>query len=273
MFKLACIQTNSGPDIADNLAVITDYAKEAADKGAKFIATPENSCHMRFPPGEKLKTCPDADNHPALQDMPDLAKSLGVWLLLGSISVKVAPDKIANRSVLISDKGDIVATYDKIHLFDVDLKDGESYRESNNVRAGQKAVVSQTPWGKLGLSICYDVRFPHLYRTLAQSGAFMLTVPAAFTVPTGKAHWHTLLRARAIENGAYVIAPGQCGTHEGGRQTFGHSLIIDPWGSVLADGGDEPGIIMADIDPENVTKTRASIPSLQHDRAFQVTEV
>lgn len=269
-FKAACIQLNAGPEIAANLKDAASLVREAASQGAQFIATPENTCHIRMPATEKLKSSPVAEKHPALPLFSGLAKETGAWLLLGSISVKISDDKIANRSYLFNDKGAIAATYDKIHLFDVDLDGGETYRESATVKPGGKAITADTPFGRIGMTICYDVRFAHLYRTLAQAGASILTIPAAFTVPTGKAHWETLLRARAIENGAFVIAPAQCGVHEGGRGTYGHSLIIGPWGDVLAQGGEAPGIIMADLDPGAVGKARGAVPSLRHDRDFRL---
>ncbi len=268
MLKAACLQLTAGPDIAANLKDAATLIRDAASQGARFIATPENTCHIRMPATEKLMSSPVEEKHPALPLLSELAQETGAWILLGSISVKISDDKIANRSYLFNDKGAIAAMYDKIHLFDVDLAGGEVYRESTTVQPGKKSVLADTPWGRVGLSICYDVRFPHLYRTLAQGGANILAVPAAFTVPTGKAHWETLLRARAIENGAFVLAPAQCGTHEGGRGTYGHSLIIGPWGDILAQGGDAPGIIMADLDMDAVAKARQSVPSLQHDRPY-----
>lgn len=264
--KTALIQLNSGPDIQGNLDASAVLIREAATRGAQLICTPENTCHMRFPAHEKLKTALPQDTHPAIPYYSALAKELGIWLLIGSLSIKVSDDKIANRSFLFDPEGQLAASYDKIHLFDVDLPTGESHRESDNVQAGDKAVIADTPWGKVGMTICYDVRFAYLYRKLAQMGASILTVPAAFTVPTGKAHWEVLLRARAIETGSFILAPGQCGSHEGGRATYGHSLIIDPWGHILAEGGEEPGIIMADLDLSVVDKTRSAIPSLKHDR-------
>ena len=185
------------------------------------------------------------------------------------MSIKLGDNRIANRSFLFSDTGEIVARYDKIHLFDVDLPTGESHRESDLVRPGEEAVVAETPWAIIGLSICYDLRFAYLYRDLAKAGASILTVPAAFTVPTGKAHWETLLRARAIETGSFVLAPAQCGEHEGGRQTYGHSLIIGPWGEVLADAGEDTGFIIAELDLSAVEKAREAIPALKHDRAYK----
>jgi predicted amidohydrolase len=208
------------------------------------------------------------DEDTALAAFRVLAAELQVWLLIGSLAVRVAPDKAANRSILIDPAGQIVARYDKIHMFDVEIPDGQSYRESRVFQAGGQAVLADLPWGRLGMTVCYDVRFPYLYRALAQAGAAFLSVPAAFTKMTGEAHWHVLLRARAIETGCFVFAPAQCGTHAEGRQTFGHSLIVAPWGEVLADGGEEPGVVVAEIDPARVAQAHAMVPALRHDRAF-----
>lgn len=268
--KVGLLQLNSGPDINDNLAVAEDYIRRAAADGAQFILTPENTCHMRFPALEKLQSSPGPDDHPVVKRFAALARELAVWILAGSVSVRLPGVKIANRSYLFDAKGNIVALYDKIHLFDVDLPTGEKHRESDIVAPGSRAVVAETPWGGVGLSICYDVRFAYLYRTLAQEGARILTVPAAFTVPTGRAHWETLLRARAIETGSFVLAPAQCGLHEGGRATYGHSLVIGPWGDVIADGGDAPGVISAVLDLNAVDQARAAVPALRHDRAYVV---
>lgn len=270
VLKTACVQISASPDIQENIKTITDFVRQAAAEGARFIATPENSCHMVFPQEAKLESATDEGANLVVQAMSELASELGVWILLGSVAVTASNGKIANRSIFLSDKGEIAARYDKIHLFDVDLKNGESYRESSVFVAGDKAVVADSPWGKIGLSICYDVRFPHLYRGLAKAGASIITVPAAFTVPTGQAHWHTLLRARAIENGAFVIAPGQCGTHAGDRQTYGHSLIIDPWGEILAEAGEQPEVIYADLDLSKVDHVRSSVPALSHDRDYHL---
>jgi predicted amidohydrolase len=201
-----------------------------------------------------------------------LARELKVWILIGSVQLPSSPGKSWNRSLLIDDTGKTVAHYDKIHLFDVTLKNGETYSESARITGGGEAVIAHTPWGKLGMTICYDVRFPHLYRTLAQAGAEFLSIPSAFTHTTGTAHWHALLRARAIENGAYVFAPAQCGEHPGNRKTYGHSLIVNPWGEIIAEAGeDKTGIITATIDTDAVRKARLMIPSLTHDRAFGIT--
>jgi predicted amidohydrolase len=197
---------------------------------------------------------------------------LKIHLHIGSLALRATPERAVNRSFLIGPGGDILASYDKIHMFDIDLGNGESYRESANYQPGETAVISDLPWGRIGLTICYDVRFPSLYRALAESGASFLTVPSAFTRKTGEAHWHTLLRARAIETGCFVFAAAQAGLHENKRETFGHSLIVDPWGTVLAEGGVEPGVVLATIDPAKVESARKSIPSLQHGRRFSIRD-
>jgi predicted amidohydrolase len=270
MLKTALIQMNSGPQIADNLQQAGELIRRAVHEGAQFILTPENTCHIKTPQSEKLQSSPYEANHPAIPFFAGLAKELGVWILVGSIAVRVSEGKVVNRSLLFSDQGKLVAHYDKIHLFDVDLPTGESHRESNIVQPGEAAVLAETPWGKLGMTICYDLRFAALFRTLAQNGAGIITVPAAFTVPTGQAHWETLLRARAIETGSFILAPAQTGTHHGDRKTYGHSLVIGPWGDVIADGGTEVGVIYADLDLNEIEKARSAIPALKHDRQFKV---
>jgi predicted amidohydrolase len=267
-FKAACVQLRSSDDVVDNIATTSVLIREAAVRGAQFIATPENTTLMAPDAGAKLAQSFDEARDPALPVFAALAKELGVTLLIGSLAIKVSETKTANRSFLIAPDGRIAARYSKIHLFDVDLAAGESYRESNTVAGGDTAVIADTQWGKVGLTVCYDMRFPHLYRRLAQKGAFLFTVPSAFTVPTGQAHWHLLLRARAIENGAFVIAPAQGGHHANGRKTYGHSLIVAPWGEILAEAESEPRVIIADIDPELSLAARAKLPSLQHDRDF-----
>jgi predicted amidohydrolase len=268
-FRAACVQLRSSDDVAENIRVTSDLVRAAHAQGAHFVATPENTTLMAPDGGAKLERSFSEDADPALPAFRQLAEELGIWLLVGSLAIKVSETKTANRSFLVDPKGRIAARYDKIHLFDVDLPSGETYRESNTVAGGAQAVTTDLPWGRIGLSICYDLRFPKLYRALAHEGAFLLTVPSAFTETTGKAHWHVLLRARAIENGAFVVAPAQGGTHANGRQTYGHSLIVGPWGEILAEGGTEPGVIVADIDPDAVTTARARVPSLRHDRAFE----
>jgi predicted amidohydrolase len=269
--NVACIQLTSGSDIAANIVAIESYVKQAKAGGAEFIALPENAFYMRAegeaPPQRYMQS-----EHPGVIAAKEWAKQHAVWLLVGSVAV-IADDaneaRLINRSLLMDADGNITATYDKIHLFDVEVGDGQVYRESERMAPGAKAVCAHTPWGYMGMTVCYDIRFPHLYRTLAKMGASMLLTPAAFTAVTGEAHWHVLNRARAIENGCFVISPGQCGTHPGGRKTYGHSLIIDPWGKVLADGGEAAGIISAVIDLDEVAKIRGKIPSLQHDREFK----
>lgn len=268
VFRAACVQLRSSDDVAENIRETVRLVREAAARGAAFVATPENTTLMAPDGGAKLAQSHDEAHDPALPVFSELAKELKIWLLAGSLAIKVSETKTANRSFLFGPDGRIAARYSKIHLFDVQLASGEVYRESHTVAGGGEAVTADTPWGKIGLSICYDVRFAHLYRRLAQQGAFLFTVPSAFTVPTGSAHWHVLLRARAIENGAFVIAPAQGGEHANGRKTYGHSLIISPWGEVLAEAGTDPGVILADIDPELSALARAKVPSLQHDRGF-----
>jgi len=268
-FKAACVSLRSSDDVDENIRVTSALIREAKAKGADFIATPENTTLMAHDGGAKLERSFPEDRDPALPRFAALAEELGVWLLIGSLAIKVSDKKTANRSFLIDPKGRVAARYDKIHMFDVDLPSGEVYRESNTVAGGDRAVTADLPWGKIGLTICYDLRFPQLYRALAKDGAFLLTVPSAFTETTGKAHWHVLLRARAIENGAFVMAPAQGGTHANGRQTYGHSLIIAPWGEVLAEGGTEPGVILAEIEPAAATSARQRVPNLRHDRDWQ----
>ncbi|MEG3618182.1 carbon-nitrogen hydrolase family protein [Magnetovibrio sp. PR-2] len=264
-FKAACVQVNASNDMDENIRVAVDYVRQAAGQGAELVFLPENVAMMTFGDGNIRANARTMDDHPAIPAFSALAKELGVWLHGGTLAIDLG-DKIANRAFVYSPNGDVVATYDKIHMFDVDLEGGESYRESATFSPGTDKVLIDTPWGGLGLSTCYDVRFPYLYRALANAGATMLSVPAAFTVPTGTAHWHVLLRARAIENGCFVFAPAQVGTHFNDRKTFGHSLIIDPWGEVLADAGDEPGVVVADIDPVRVVEARKMVPSLTHTR-------
>jgi len=214
-----------------------------------------------------------AEEHdPTLATLRELARKLSIYIHIGSLAIKVSQDKAANRAFVIDRNGDIAARYDKIHMFDVDLAGGESYRESNNYRAGDLAVATDLPWGRLGVTICYDLRFPALYRALAEAGASFLAIPAAFTKQTGEAHWHVLMRARAIENGCYVFAAAQGGRHENGRDTFGHSLVVDPWGKIVAEAGTEPGVIIAEIDPAAVAAARGKVPSLRHGRRFELVE-
>lgn len=269
--NVACVQMNSGADIDENLKQVGEMIREAAREECSFIVTPENTDFMAANKMETLSIAEDANKHPGIPFFSFLAKELKIWLLIGSMKIKVDDTTIVNRSFLFRDTGQLVASYDKIHLFDVDLPSGESHKESDGCLGGDRAVVVNTPWRKLGMSICYDVRFPFLYRGMAQSGAEMLTIPSAFTAQTGQAHWEVLLRARAIETGSFVLAPAQGGKHPGDRKTHGHSMIIGPWGQVLAEKNDtEPGYITRKIDFLDVTKARHAIPSLQHDRPFEI---
>ena len=271
IFKVACIQTNSGADVQANLDNATYLAKKARDSGADLISLPETVNVMASDRVTlKLHTEPEEDNV-ALRAFQDLAHETGAWVLVGSLLVEVpGSEKMANRSFLVDDKGLIRARYDKIHMFDVELGGAENHSESKYFNAGDKLILSTTPWGKMGLTICYDLRFAYLYRALAQAGAQILSIPSAFTRISGRAHWHVLQRARAIETGCYVIAPAQCGIHPGNRQTYGHSLIVDPWGETLADAGEDVGFIIADIDLTKVDEARDKIPAMKHDRDFEL---
>lgn len=271
-FRAACLQLNSGSNLAVNLATVKTMVAEAAKSGAQLVLTPEYSLMMDGSGRVMRAGALDADGGATLVELQKLARSNKIWLLLGSLTLKTGEERIVNRSYLIAADGTVVATYDKIHMFDVTLPDGKVIRESSSYRPGEQAVIAETPWGLLGMTVCYDLRFPHLYRALAQRGAQFINVPASFQRQTGKAHWHTLLKARAIENAAYILAPAMCGEHPGNRQTYGHALIVDPWGEVLADGGEEPGIIYADIDPARVAKIRGMMPSLRHDRPYAVID-
>ena len=266
--KTACVQLRCGDDVAQNVRDAAELIRAAHKDGAQFIATPENTDLMARDGGSKLEKTFAEKDAPAIPQFCALAEELGIWLLVGSLAIKVSPGKTANRSYLIGPNGRVGARYDKIHLFDVNLPSGETYRESNTVEPGAEAVTVSLPWGRIGLSVCYDLRFPQLYRTLAKAGAEILTVPSAFTETTGKAHWHVLLRARAIENTCFVVAPAQGGTHANGRKTYGHSLIVGPWGDILAEAGTDPGFISAELDLGEIAATRARLPSLHHDRPF-----
>ena len=266
--RVACVQPSSGQDSAANLEAAGALVREAAAAGARLVALPENVALMEHRSELVRASTRPLESHPAARCFRALAEETGVWLLAGSLASPAGDGRIANRSLLIDPAGRIVATYDKIHMFDVDLPDGRSYRESEAFQPGGQAVVAGTPWGGLGMTVCYDLRFPQLYRALAHAGARLIAVPAAFTRMTGEAHWHVLMRARAIESGCFVIAPCMWGSHSGGRETFGHSLIVDPWGGVLADAGEGVGIVTADLDLARVEQARAAIPALAHDRAF-----
>jgi predicted amidohydrolase len=271
-FKVGLVQMRSGTDPQANLATALAAIEEAARAGAAYVLTPEMTNIMEVKRERLFAAITEEELDPTLAALRKAARKFSIYVHIGSLAVKVLPDKAVNRSFLIDRRGDIVARYDKIHMFDVDLADGESYRESRNYRPGDLAVVADLPWGRLGLTVCYDLRFPALYRALAEAGASFFSIPSAFTRQTGEAHWHVLIRARAIEDGCFVFAAAQGGKHENGRETFGHSLIVDPWGQILAEGGTEPGLILADVDPAQVAAARSRIPSLKHGRRFELIE-
>jgi predicted amidohydrolase len=271
-FKAAMIQMRSGLKPDANIDDAVRMIGEAKSAGAEYVLTPEMTNILAAKREQLFAVVVEEEADASLAAMRTIARKLGIYVHVGSLAIKLSHDRAANRSFLIDPKGDIAARYDKIHMFDVDLADGESYRESRNYRPGELAVLADLPWGRLGLTVCYDLRFPALYRALAEAGATMLAIPSAFTKQTGEAHWHVLMRARAIENGCFVFAAAQAGKHENGRETFGHSLIVDPWGRIIAEGGTEPGVVMAEIDPAQVTNARSRIPSLQHGRRFEIVE-
>ena len=281
-FRAGLVQMCSGRDVARNVEVASQLVREAAGMGAQYVQTPEVTSFMELDRDALIAACERQNENGALKDFQALGDDLNIWLHIGSMPVRL--DHVssfnnehgeqvacfANRSFLIGPDGKIAAQYDTIHMFDVALANGETYFESRNSRPGEKAVVAATPWGGLGLTICYDLRFPYLHRALAKAGASMIAVPAAFTRPTGSAHWHVLLRARAVETQCFVLAAAQCGQHEHGRATYGHSVIISPWGEVLADGGETPGVVVADIDHRLLKDVRERVPSLRHERNFDV---
>jgi predicted amidohydrolase len=271
-FTAGLVQMCSGRSPQANVDTCVRLIRQAAREGADYVLTPEMTNIMEIKRERLFATIRAEETDAGLATFRDLAHTLGIFLHIGSLAIKLSPEKAANRSFLIDRTGEIVARYDKIHMFDVDLANGESYRESRNYRPGEFAVTADLPWGKLGLTVCYDLRFPALYRALAETGSSFLAIPSAFTKQTGEAHWHVLNRARAIENGAFVLAAAQGGNHENGRHTFGHSLIIDPWGRILAEAATQPGVILACIDPSEVEAARAKIPSLRHGRRFELAE-
>jgi predicted amidohydrolase len=269
-FRAGLVQLRSGRSIAPNMEMAEALIRRAAAGGALYVQTPENTSIMELETDRLLSAIDTEDRSAPLRQLQALGKELGIWLHVGSLAMKLPSGKVANRSYLITPQGEIAAHYDKLHMFDVDLAGGESYRESRNFDPGNKAVLADLPWGRLGMSICYDLRFPALYRALASAGADFIAVPAAFTKQTGVAHWRVLLRARAIETGAYVLAACQGGLHENGRSTYGHSMVVSPWGEVLAEAGEDPQILFADIDPGLAAEVRAKVPSLRHGREFEV---
>jgi predicted amidohydrolase len=263
------VQMTSTTSVDRNIALADGLIREAAAAGAELVALPEVVNLMQVNRAESKKIAQTEAEDVTLAAYCALARELKIWIHAGSLVIRLEDDdRFANRGFLIDPEGEIRGRYDKIHMFDVDLANGESYRESNGFRPGDHAELAETPWGGYGMTVCYDVRFPHLYRDLAKAGARILAVPAAFTRTTGKAHWHTLLRARAIETGCFVIAPAQCGDHEDGRKTFGHALVVDPWGEVLADGGEEPGIVTAELNLARVDEVRGMVPSLGNDLPY-----
>jgi predicted amidohydrolase len=273
-FTAACVQLCSSRDVAENIETVDALVREAARRGAQYVQTPEmtNIIERSRAALNAAITAEDAD--PAVRRFSALAAELGIVLHIGSLALKVADGRIANRALVFGGSGEVLARYDKVHLFDVDLPNGESWRESAVYRPGDKAVVVDLPWLRLGISICYDVRFPQLYRAEAHAGAAALSAPAAFTRQTGEAHWHVLQRARAIENGAFVISAAQAGKHADGRETYGHSLVVAPWGEVLAEGGATgPELVMAEIDPALSDAARGRIPSLRNERPFALPDV
>ena len=270
--RVGLIQLSSSDDPDSNAAQASEFVSRAADDGARFVLTPEvTNCVSlsRSRQQEALRT--EAEDR-TLATLRDVAAKRGIWCLIGSLALKTDGRKFANRSLLIAPDGTIAARYDKIHMFDVALGQGEAYRESDGYQAGNRAVIADMDGLRVGLTICYDLRFPGLYRTLAQAGAQIITIPSAFTRPTGTAHWEPLLRARAIETGAFILAPAQTGTHRAvagkGRETYGHSMIVGPWGDVLADMGTGPGVHVAGLDLDTVARARSRIPSLTHDRTY-----
>jgi predicted amidohydrolase len=271
-FTVGLVQMRSGLDPAANLDAAAKLIGEAKANGADYVLTPEMTNIMELKRERLFAAIVEEEADKSLAALRDLARKQSIYLHIGSLAIKLPGERAANRSFLIDRAGEIVARYDKIHMFDVDLANGESYRESRNFRPGELAVAADLPWGRLGLSICYDLRFPALYRALAEAGSSYLTIPAAFTRQTGEAHWHILVRARAIENGCFVFAAAQGGMHENGRETYGHSLVVDPWGRILAEGGVDPGVVLAQVDPAAIAVARGRVPSLQHGRRFEMVE-
>jgi predicted amidohydrolase len=269
-FRAGLVQLRSGRSVTANLDKAEGLIRRAAKGGAIYVQTPENTGLMELSPTLVVEAAETEERSTPLARLRALARELGIFLHIGSLAIKLDETRVANRSYVINPEGRVAARYDKLHMFDVDLPGGESYRESQYFRPGEKAVVADLPFGRLGLSICYDLRFPALYRALASAGAEFIAVPSAFTKQTGEAHWRVLIRARAIETGAFVLAATQGGLHENGRATYGHSLIVSPWGEVLAEGGEDPCVVFADIDLAASEEARARIPALKHGRGFEV---
>jgi deaminated glutathione amidase len=274
MFKAAAIQMRSGVEPAANAAALRQLVREAASMGASYVQTPEMTGMVERDRAALFSRLKPEQSDSIVAAARELALGHSIYLHIGSTAILLPDGKVANRAFLFAPNGDLVTTYDKIHMFDVDLDKGESWRESSTYTPGEKAVVADLPFGKLGFAICYDLRFPQLFRTEAMEGAEILTAPAAFTKQTGVAHWHVLLRSRAIENGAFVVSAAQAGLHEDGRETFGHSMIVDPWGRIISEAlTDEPQVIAAEIDVSQVAAARKKIPNLNNARAFSVMNV
>ncbi|HEU4377335.1 MAG TPA: carbon-nitrogen hydrolase family protein [Hyphomicrobiaceae bacterium] len=271
--RVGLVQMCTGRNVEKNLQDANALVRDAARQGATYVQTPEITTLMEMDRERLFATIRPQAADSSIPRFADLARELGIWLHIGSLPILIGGGKVANRSLLFSPQGAIAASFDKIHMFDVELPGGESYRESKNYQPGNTGIVADLPWARLGLTVCYDLRFPHLYRALAKAGADILAIPSAFTRKTGEAHWHVLVRARAIENGCFVLAAAQAGRHESGRETYGHSLIVNPWGEIVAEAGVDPGVIVADIAPGEVAAARQRIPSLQHDRPFQISHV
>jgi predicted amidohydrolase len=272
--KIAIFQAQTGVDPTANAEVLVKVIADAADAGAAMLFTPEMSGLLDRNSARAAASARGEEDDRVLAAVRANAADKRIWVHLGSLAIKRADGRMANRAFVIDDRGEIRARYDKIHMFDVDLPTGESWRESNNYAAGEgPVIVDSTPVGRLGLAICYDMRFPALFERLAEGGADCIAVPAAFTVPTGRAHWHILLRARAIESQAFVIAAAQGGRHDDGRETFGHSLVVDPWGEVLLDQGERSGLGFADIDLSRIAEVRAQVPALSHRRTVGAAEI
>jgi predicted amidohydrolase len=272
-FRIGLVQMRTGRDIQENLSQAEAFIREAARRGAQYIQTPENTLVMETDARHLLEKILPEEETPGVTHFSGLARELRIWLHIGSLAAKVPGGRAANRAFLFAPDGRLVCRYDKIHMFDVKLPSGESYRESATFEPGGRTVLAELPWGGLGIATCYDMRFPEQYKALAQAGAKFLTAPSAFTKVTGEAHWHVLLRARAIENGCFMFAAAQGGRHANGRDTYGHSVVISPWGEVLAEGETEPCVLVTDIDAAEVDRVRARIPSLDHTRSFDVETV
>jgi len=272
-FRVGLVQLRTGKNIQENLVQAEGFIRDAARRGANYVQTPENTLVMEVDAQHLLEKISPEDQTEGLAQFSRLAQELRIWLHIGSLAIKVGERRAVNRAFLFAPNGEAVCRYDKIHMFDVDLPSGESYRESATFEPGTCTYVADLPWGGLGIATCYDMRFGEQYKAMARAGAKFLTAPSAFTKVTGEAHWHVLLRARAIENGCFVFAAAQGGRHANGRTTYGHSIAISPWGEILAEAGTEPCVIVTDIDAGEVDRVRARIPALDHTRDFEVEVV